>query len=326
MKPKLNDVAKLAGVSPTTVSRVINNHGYLSEQTKEKVFAAMRELHYQPNNMARSLQGKNTQLIGVIFSDISNPFFGELVSRIEKILFAKNYKVILCNSADDPQKERDYLQMLMANQVDGIIAGAHNLGIEEYQQYGLPIISFDRYLSDNIPIVSSDNYHGGWLAAQTLRQAGAENIAIFTGKSYAGSPTNGRREGYEAYLASEQLTPHVHELPFELSPALKMMEIKTIMSQQNYDGIFCSDDLTALLTINVAHKLSIRVPEDLRVVGYDGTALMRNYHPELTTIEQPLTDISTLLVSLLLQRIADADCQLESKYTLPVKLSKGITA
>ena len=286
----------------------------------------MRELHYQPNNMARSLQGKNTQLIGVIFSDISNPFFGELVSRIEKILFAKNYKVILCNSADDPQKERDYLQMLMANQVDGIIAGAHNLGIEEYQQYGLPIISFDRYLSDNIPIVSSDNYHGGWLAAQTLRQAGAENIAIFTGKSYAGSPTNGRREGYEAYLAAEQLTPHVHELPFELSPALKMMEIKTIMSQQNYDGIFCSDDLTALLTINVAHQLSIRVPEDLRVVGYDGTALMRNYHPELTTIEQPLTDISTLLVSLLLQRIADADCQLESKYTLPVKLSKGITA
>lgn len=326
MKPKLNDVAKLAGVSPTTVSRVINNHGYLSEQTKEKVFAAMRELHYQPNNMARSLQGKNTQLIGVIFSDISNPFFGELVSRIEKVLFAKNYKVILCNSADDPQKERDYLQMLMANQVDGIIAGAHNLGIEEYQQYGLPIISFDRYLSDNIPIVSSDNYHGGWLAAQTLRQAGAESIAIFTGKSYAGSPTNGRREGYEAYLAAEQLTPHVHELPFELSPALKMMEIKTIMSQQNYDGIFCSDDLTALLTINVAHQLSIRVPEDLRVVGYDGTALMRNYHPELTTIEQPLTDISTLLVSLLLQRIADADCQLESKYTLPVKLSKGITA
>ncbi|KRK25589.1 sucrose operon repressor [Lactiplantibacillus pentosus DSM 20314] len=319
-------MAKLAGVSPTTVSRVINNHGYLSEQTKEKVFAAMRELHYQPNNMARSLQGKNTQLIGVIFSDISNPFFGELVSRIEKILFAKNYKVILCNSADDPQKERDYLQMLMANQVDGIIAGAHNLGIEEYQQYGLPIISFDRYLSDNIPIVSSDNYHGGWLAAQTLHQAGAKSIAIFTGKSYAGSPTNGRREGYEAYLAAEQLTPHVHELPFELSPALKMMEIKTIMSQQNYDGIFCSDDLTALLTINVAHQLSIRVPKDLRVVGYDGTALMRNYHPELTTIEQPLTDISTLLVSLLLQRIVDADCQLESKYTLPVKLSKGITA
>lgn len=80
MKPKLNDVAQLAGVSVTTVSRVINDHGYLSEKTKQKVFAAMRELHYQPNNMARSLQGKNTQLVGLIFSDISNPFFGELGS------------------------------------------------------------------------------------------------------------------------------------------------------------------------------------------------------------------------------------------------------
>jgi len=326
MKPKLNDVAKLAGVSATTVSRVINNHGYLSDQTKEKVFAAMRELHYQPNNMARSLQGKNTQLIGVIFSDISNPFFGELVARIEKLLFAKNYKVILCNSADDPQKERDYLQMLMANQVDGIIAGAHNLGIEEYQQYGLPIISFDRYLSDNIPIVSSDNYHGGWLAAQALHQAGATKTAIFTGTSHVGSPTNGRREGYEAYMTEQQLTPHVHELPFELSPALKMMQIKTILTQEHYDGVFCSDDLTALLTINVARQLKIDVPQALKVVGYDGTALIRNYHSELTTIEQPLADISTLLVSLLLQRIADANCPLESKYILPVKLAKGITA
>jgi len=326
MKPKLNDVAELAGVSVTTVSRVINNHGYLSQQTKDKVFKAMKELHYQPNNMARSLQGKNTQLIGIIFSDISNPFFAELVSRIEKLLFAKNYKVILCNSADDPQKERDYLQMLVANQVDGIIAGAHNLGIEEYQQYGLPIISFDRYLSDNIPIVSSDNYQGGFLAAEALHQAGAKDIAIFTGKSHAGSPTNGRREGYEAYLTQHDLKTHIHELPFELSPALKTMQIKTILEQHQYDGIFCSDDLTALLTINVARQLKISVPDKLRVVGYDGTELIRSYSPDLTTVEQPLADISTLLVSLLLQRVADANCALESKYILPVKLAKGITA
>ncbi|VDG20270.1 LacI family DNA-binding transcriptional regulator [Lactiplantibacillus mudanjiangensis] len=326
MKPKLNDVAKLAGVSATTVSRVINNHGYLSQKTKDKVFEAMRELHYQPNNMARSLQGKKTRLIGVIFSDISHPFFGELVSRIEKLLFAQNYKVILCNSADDPQKEREYLQMLMANQVDGIIAGAHNLGIEEYQQYGLPIISFDRYLSDNVPIVSSDNQQGGRLATQALHQAGAQKIAIFTGKNHAGSPTNGRREGYEAYLKTAQLTPHFHEIPFEWSPALKMMTIKKILVANDYDGVFCSDDLTALLTINVAKQLQLSVPDDLKVVGYDGTALIRNYHPDLTTIEQPLADISELLVSLLLQRIADAECDLEPMYQLPVKLVKGITA
>lgn len=326
MKPKLNDVAELAGVSVTTVSRVINNHGYLSQKTKDKVFKAMKDLNYQPNNLARSLRGKNIQLIGVIFSDIRNPFFGELVSRIEKNLFSKNYKVILCNSADNPQKERDYLRMLMANQVDGIIAGAHNLEIEEYQKYGLPIISFDRYLSDNIPIVSSDNYHGGFLAAQALHQAGAKKMAIFTGKNYVGSPTNGRLEGYQDYLKMNNLEGDLHELPFELSPALKTMEIKSILSQVHYDGIFCSDDLTAILTINVARQLGISVPDDLKVVGYDGTTIVRDYDPELTTIEQPLSDISTLLVSLLLQRIANANCALEKEYKLPVKLVKGTTA
>ncbi|ALB29421.1 LacI family DNA-binding transcriptional regulator [Companilactobacillus heilongjiangensis] len=326
MKPKLDDVAKLAGVSSTTVSRVINNYAHLSEKTKDKVFSAMKELNYQPNSLARSLQGKHTQLVGVIFSDIRNPFFGELVSRIEKMLFAKGYKMILCNSADDPQKERDYIRMLMANQVDGIIAGAHNLGIEEYSQSGLPIVSFDRYLSDKIPIVSSDNYDGGFMATESLYQSGARNIAIFTGKNHEGSPTNGRLEGYQDYLKKQGLTPHVHELPFEMSPTLKNMEIKSILNQYHYDGVFCSDDLTALLTINVAKQLSIDVPKDLRIVGYDGTSLVRNYNPELTTVAQPLVDISTLLVSLLLQRIDDPDCGLEKEYVLPVKLVKGITA
>ena len=93
------------------------------------------------------------RLPGLIFPDVSNPFFGELVSKIEDRLFKHGYKAILCNAGNDKEKERTYLQMLMANQVDGIIAGAHNLGIEEYQRTGLPIVSFDRKLSDNIPIV-----------------------------------------------------------------------------------------------------------------------------------------------------------------------------
>lgn len=326
MKPKLNDVAKLAQVSPTTVSRVINNHAHLSEKTKNKVYQAMKELNYQPNNLARSLQGKSTQLIGVIFSDVKNPFFGELVSRVEKILSSKNYKIILCNSADNPQKEIDYLRMLMANQVDGIIAGAHNLGIEEYKQAGLPIISFDRYLSDNIPIVSSDNYQGGVLAAQALYQAGAKKLAIFKGKNNAGSPTNGRLEGYQEFASKKGLEVAIHELPFELSPNMKNMEIKSILNKYNYDGIFCTDDLTATMTINIARQLGISVPDELKIVGYDGTTLIRDYFPDLTTIEQPLADISSLFVSLLLRRIDDADCDLEKKYVLPVKLAKGTTA
>ena len=141
MRPKLTDVAKKAGVSKTTVSRVINNYGYISEKTRQQVFRAMKELNYQPNSLARSLHGKSTHLIGIIFPSIMNPFYAELVQRVEEKLFAAGYKIILCNSAQNKEKERDYLKMLIANQVDGIIAGAHNLGIEEYKNVGLPIVS-----------------------------------------------------------------------------------------------------------------------------------------------------------------------------------------
>ena len=134
MRPKLTDVAKKAGVSVTTVSRVINDYGYISQKTRDKVFAAMEELNYQPNSLARSLHGKSTNLVGLIFPAITNPFFAELVEKIEQKLFSEGYKVILCNAGSDKEKEREYLKMLLANQVDGIIAGAHNLGIDEYNR------------------------------------------------------------------------------------------------------------------------------------------------------------------------------------------------
>lgn len=160
MVAKLKDVAKLAGVSVTTVSRVINNYGSLSEKTINKVHEAMRELNYQPNALARAMQGKPSKFIGLIFPNIINPFYAELVNDLEYRLFAKGYKTIIASSAQNPDIEHDYLAMLMANQVDGIISGSHNLGIEEYQRIKAPIVSFDRYLADNIPIVSADSYRG----------------------------------------------------------------------------------------------------------------------------------------------------------------------
>ena len=168
MVAKLTDVAELAGVSPTTVSRVINKKGYLSEKTITKVQAAMKELGYKPNNLARSLQGKSAKLIGLIFPKISNVFYAELIEYLEIELFKKGYKVIICNSQSDPDKERDYLEMLAANQVDGIISSSHNLGIDDYQRVEAPIVSFDRNLAPGLTVVSSDNFAGGITAATTL--------------------------------------------------------------------------------------------------------------------------------------------------------------
>lgn len=316
---KLSDVAALAGVSVTTVSRVINNYGSLSEKTKTKVFAAMRELNYQPNSLARSLQGKQTKLIGLIFPGVSNPFFGELVQDLESQLFKRGYRVILCNAIGDAAKERAYVRMLLANQVDGIIAGSHNLTVPEYQQINAPLISFDRYLGDNIPIVSSDNYNGARVATSSLLDTGARDVWLLTGSNHPGNPTNDRLRGYQDVLQAKQLTPHVIELPFSTAPEVKWATIQRNLKKHVPEGIFATDDMTAIMVMQIARELGIRVPDQLRIVGYDGTTLTRNYYPDLATIVQPIQAISSLMIDLLLQRISDPDVQLDDRYVLPVR-------
>ena len=128
-RTKLEDVAKLAGVSKTTVSRVLNKRGYLSEATIAKVYAAMKELNYQPNTIARQLFKQKTNMVGLIFPTVNNPFFGQLVARLEQILYEHGYKVLIGNSQNNPQKEEDYLNQLLNHQVDGLIVGAHNRGL-----------------------------------------------------------------------------------------------------------------------------------------------------------------------------------------------------
>ena len=159
----------------------------------------MRELGYKPNNLARSLQGKSAKLIGLIFPNISNVFYAELIDKLEHQLFKNGYKTIICNSEHDSEKEREYIEMLEANQVDGIISGSHNLGIEDYNRVTAPIISFDRNLSPDIPVVSSDNYAGGVLAAQTLVKTGAQSIIMITGNDNSNSPTGLRHAGFCIY-------------------------------------------------------------------------------------------------------------------------------
>ena len=318
MVAKLTDVAKLADVSPTTVSRVINKKGYLSEKTIQKVNDAMRELGYKPNNLARSLQGKSAKLIGLIFPNIRHVFYAELIDKLEHELFKKGYKTIICNSEHDSEKEREYIEMLEANQVDGIISGSHNLGIEDYNRVTAPIISFDRNLSPDIPVVSSDNYGGGVLAAQTLVKTGANDIIMITGNDNSNSPTGLRHAGFASILPDAPII----NVSSDFSPVRKEMEIKNILTQQKPDAIFASDDLTAILIINIAKELGISVPDQLKVIGYDGTYFIENYYPQLTTVKQPLEEIAFLCVELLLQKI-DGKKVATTGYFLPVTLLPG---
>lgn len=317
MIAKLTDVAELAGVSPTTVSRVINNKGYLSGKTKQKVQEAMKTLGYKPNNLARGLQGKSAQLIGLIFPNISNIFYSELIEYLEIELFKHGYKVIICNSQNDPAKEREYIEMLEANQVDGIISSSHNLGIDDYERVAAPIIAFDRNLAPNIPIISSDNFEGGKLAAKTLQKNGCQNIIMITGNDNTDSPTGLRALGFSFQIPEGK----IFKVPNTLSTIRREMEIKSIIANNKPDGIFVSDDLTAILTMKIAHQLEMKIPDNLKIIGYDGTSFIENFFPQLTTIRQPIDEIANLIVDVLLKKIKGEKASKD--YILPISLLPG---
>ena len=208
--------------------------------------------------------------------------------------------------------------MLEANQVDGIISGSHNLGIEDYNRVTAPIISFDRNLSPDIPVVSSDNYAGGVLAAQTLVKTGAQSIIMITGNDNSNSPTGLRHAGFASILPKAPII----NVSSDFSPVRKEMEIKNILIRQKPDAIFASDDLTAILVIKIAQELGISVPEELKVIGYDGTYFVENYYPQLATIKQPLEEIACLTIDLLLQKIEGKEVA-TTGYFLPVTLLPG---
>lgn len=321
-KVKLDDVAKVAGVTRTTVSRVINNRGYISERTRKKVKEAMEELHYYPNDLARSLYKKKTRFIGLIVPTISNPFFGELTFHVENILADLGYKVILCNSLNNPEKEESYSEMLIRHQVDGIIVCSHNRGVSTYQRQNIPVVAIDRYLSPTVPVISSDNYKGGKMAVEHLIDKGCKNIVHINGPSQLETPTQLRRKAYEDIITNP-ITYEIQDV-FNRQQAIEL--IRKIFSEvPQVDGIFASDDMIGVSCLNVAREKGIKVPEELKVVGYDGTKTLMNIQPNLTTIRQPIESLAQSTVSTLLKLVDDPEATVELETILPVKLLENQT-
>jgi LacI family transcriptional regulator, sucrose operon repressor len=319
---KLDDVAKVAGVTRTTVSRVINNRGYISERTRKKVKEAMEELHYYPNDLARSLYKKKTRFIGLIVPTISNPFFGELTFHVENILADLGYKVILCNSLNNPEKEESYSEMLIRHQVDGIIVCSHNRGVSTYQRQNIPVVAIDRYLSPTVPVISSDNYKGGKMAVEHLIGKGCKNIVHINGPSQLETPTQLRRKAYEDIITNP-ITYEIQDV-FDGQQAIEL--IRKIFSEvPQVDGIFASDDMIGVSCLNVAREKGIKVPEELKVVGYDGTKTLMNIQPNLTTIRQPIESLAQSTVSTLLKLVDDPEASVELETILPVKLLENRT-
>ena len=313
----IKDVAARSGVSVGTVSRVLNKRGYISQETYQKVYQAMEDLNYQPNQIARNLFSQRTYTIGLLLPDISHPYFSELTRELELLLYESGYKVLLCNTKENANREQDYIKMLQQNKVDGIIIATHMLKSKEYENIDLPIVGCDMVLGRNIPSVHYDHRLGGRLAAEKLIANGCKNILQFSGYSAIPSPALERHRVFEEVCALHQVNCITYELAADEFKRESYTQIIDALLEHHpeIDGLFSTDIIIAY-ALRCVYDRGIRVPEQVKAVGYDGIDLTHLLTPPLTHIRQPLKELSQVLVDTLLKKIKGEEIT-EQEIILP---------
>ncbi|WP_139996925.1 LacI family DNA-binding transcriptional regulator [Paenibacillus paridis] len=321
----IHDVAKKANVSVTTVSRVLNNRGYISEATRTKVYKTMEELDYQPNEIARSLLRKQSNVIGLIVPSVSHPFFSELANHVENYAYGLGFKMLLCNSQLDPLKEKEYIEMLKRNRVDGIIMGSHTLQVDEYKNLSSPIVTIDRQISEEIPFISSDNYAGGKLAAKLLVDKGCKKIAHICGNLELRLLANQRTEAFQEIMQEQGIEHIIIQTDMNVFDQLQYEQIMHQLFQDHpdLDGIFATSDIIAAFAVKECAAAGRHVPGDVKIIGYDNVNAARWITPELTTIKQPIAEIGKTAVDLILKQMNEE--AFETTNILPVTLIERAT-
>lgn len=327
----VKDVADLAGVSTATVSRVLNNYPQVADKTRSKVLWAMEELGYQPSRVARRLRMEATQILGLIISDIANPFFTSVVRGIENVAYANQYSLLLCNSDEDPARESLYVDVLQAERVAGIIispADENSTSCKRLLRNDVPIVAMDRRLRQfDVDTVLVDNVKGAYQATSHLIRLGHRRIGLIGGPSRI---TTGRerQEGYEKALSEHGL---------ELDQGLiKIGDFKQDSGYQRAcellemddppTAIFTANNLMTLGALNAIHEKGLNIPRDMAIVGFDDMPWAPSLDPPLTAVAQPTHELGCTAANLLLQRIADKDreiVEMKLEPTLIIRDSCG---
>ncbi|MGL4394586.1 MAG: LacI family DNA-binding transcriptional regulator [Brevinema sp.] len=319
----IRDVASLAKTSATTVSRVISGKGYVSARTKDRVEHAIKELNFVPNELAKNLFQKKTFLIGVLVPDVSHPFFASMVKHIEIACHQIGYKVILCNTSQQTNQEKEYTDMLQKHKVDGIILGSHTLNTEEYVALNIPMVALDRIIDQQIPIISSNHKQGGELVADLIIQQNYHHVLQITGSQTVPTPADDRHRVLEQILGEHRIELSTEKMERNnFGFAYYEQRVSEIL--QKYDGvdvIFAVDFIIATC-LKILKKMGKRVPQDIQLIGYDGGYLAEML--DLTTIEQPIEELAQHTVQTL-QKLIDKK-PLESYHIQSeVRLRRGST-
>ncbi len=309
----IKDVARLAGVSTTTVSHVINKTRFVAENTSKKVWAAVDELNYAPSAVARSLKCNSTRTIGMLVTKSNNPFFAEVVHGVESYCYNAGYTLILCNTEGNVEKQHDYLRMLAEKRVDGLLVMCTDLNEQLValleKKKDLPVVIMDwgrQHL--NTDSIQDNAELGGYLATKHLIERGHRRIGCITGQLDRNT-CHDRLAGYKRALQEVEVLPKnewVVEADFECDSAIEATR-KLLSLAEKPTALFCFNDMMALAAISTVRQMGLDVPKDISIIGYDNIDFAAFFSPPLTTIHQPKKRLGKMAIKLLIDRIQNKE-------------------
>lgn len=326
----IRDVAAVAEVSPATVSRVLNADERVAPELRERVLAAVERLGYRPNSQARSLRTQATRVIGLIISDIQNPFFTSLVRGVEDAAQASGYSVVLANSDEDLGKEQQYLRVAAAEQMAGVIlspASSSRTRIGELVHEEIPVVTIDRRIAADVDSVAVDNVAGARHAVEHLLQTGARRVGIIAGPEDVSTAAD-RLEGYRAALRAAGLAvdPELTVRGDFRVDGGHRAAARLLDRPDRPDALFAANNLMLIGTLNAMAERGLTAPADLLLAGFDEMS-WAGFAPPLTLVEQPTYEIGRLATQLLLRRIAGETAAAEHvvlEATLKVRASSDL--
>jgi LacI family transcriptional regulator len=303
----IRQVAERAGVSVATVSRVLNGNGYVGKETERRIRQAMEELNFEPNALARGLAGKKMHIISLVLPDITNPFFPELARAVEDVCRQHRFTLFLCNSDDQWQREKEYIEALKRRNTAGIIFATQSLVSADIQNLidaQIPVIVLDRVIDRSAcSVIRVNNMKGAEIGVRHLLEVGCRKIAHVYGPPEI-STAKERMIGYEESVKAFPWYSPSLMVPgyFTFEGGIQAVDV-LLARHPDVDGIFCGNDMMAIGVLKALQRRGIRVPEQIAVCGFDGIKMSEIVEPELTTVAQPIYRMGSLAANALIRQI-----------------------
>lgn len=331
MKPTIYDIAREAGVSATTVSKVINNKGRISEKTKKKIMEIIDKLHYQPSVLASAMKGKSTYTIALLIPDAANPIYAQYLKYIEEYGQELGFSVVMCSTGSDPEKEAKHITLLKQKRVDGFIIASvfkNEPVLRQLIEEEIPLVFIALHRSE-LPVgsVTGDDYLGGYVATEHLLSLGHRRIGIIAEEGTVSGVE--RVRGYEKALINAGIEIDKNLVRTTTEPTIEGAQLcarELLASGRRPTAIFGCNDILAIGAMLAAKELGIKLPDELSVVGFDNTVMCKIVEPQLSSIAIPVHEMGRQAMGLLIQQIEQKDNTKQRISLLPELIIRQSTA